>query len=31
MINNMEDIVIFRGIKVFNSDNFNMFPAVEMR
>ena len=27
----MEDIVCFLGLKVFNSDNSNMFSAVEKR
>ena len=30
LINNMEDIVVFLGLKVFNFDNSSFFPAVEM-
>ena len=30
-INNVEDIVVFLGLKVLNSDHSICFPAVEMR
>ena len=31
LINNVEDIIAFLGLIVFNSDKPFMFPAVEMR
>ena len=31
LINNVEDIVDFLGVKVSKSGNSSMFPAVEMR
>jgi hypothetical protein len=31
LINNVEDIIAFLGLTVFNSDKPFMFPAVEMR
>ena len=30
MINNVEEIVVFIDLKVFNSENFCIFPTVEM-